>query len=185
MWLSLFSVRSSGTSDRPSGLYGAAFVDYREGGVLSYRELLVARLVRDGAMPRVSITDIWVDSRASRDGGRALWAIPKDLADLHMEGRRLGPTVTASCDVSIAGSPVAAARATGMALPSLRTPFVFTTAQGREDGTSVVTRVAGSARSLPCRVRWDFGADGPLDWLRGRRPVMSFRAADFRLSFGG
>ena len=46
MWLSLFAVRSSGTTDRPPGVYGAAFVDYHASGVMAYRELLVARLVR-------------------------------------------------------------------------------------------------------------------------------------------
>ena len=75
MWLSLFAV-PRGTPHRPAGLYGAAFVDYREDGVLSYQELLVARAVRDGAVPRVSITDIWVNSPTSRDGGRSLWAMP-------------------------------------------------------------------------------------------------------------
>src|SRR5688500_19005620 len=94
MWLSVFPVRSSGTPRRPAGLYGAAFVDYAEGGVLAYQELLVARLVRDGAVPRVHICDIWVDSAPSRDGGRALWAIPKELADLHRSDRSPGPSVS-------------------------------------------------------------------------------------------
>jgi hypothetical protein len=75
MWLSLFAVRDSGREDRPAGLYGAAFVDYGEGGVLSYHELLVARLLGDGRVPRVRVTDIWVDSPESRAGGRALWAL--------------------------------------------------------------------------------------------------------------
>src|SRR5690242_19335923 len=78
MWLSVFAVRGS-------GLYGAALADYRPGGVLAYHELLVARLVRDGRHPRVRITDIWVDSEESRDGGRSLWAIPKELADLPLQ----------------------------------------------------------------------------------------------------
>lgn len=185
MWLSLFPVRT-GTPDRPAGFYGAAFVDYRDGGVLTYRELLVARLVRDDALlPRVQVTDIWVDSEPSRDGGRSLWAIPKDLAELHVLDRSQGPATRTSCDANVTGSPVAAARFTGARVPSLRTPFRFSVAQEREDGTRVVTPVSGSSRNLPVLGRWDFGADGPLAWLHGRTPVASFRLGDFRLTFGG
>jgi hypothetical protein len=183
MWLSVFPLRSS-TPERPPGLYGAAFVDYVEGGVLSYRELLVARLVRDGSVPRVHITDIWVDSEASRDGGRSLWAIPKDLAELHVRTRDVGPATRTSCDANINGSAVAAARFTAARVPSIRTPFRFSLAQQDEDGTPVVTPVSGTSRNLLVHGQWDFGADGPLAWLHGRRPVTTFVLGDFRLTFG-
>lgn len=184
LWLSLFPVRT-GAPGRPPGLYGAAFVGYAEGGVLSYRELFVARLVRDGAVPRVHITDIWVDSEASRDGGRSLWAIPKELADLHLRRRLVGPAAWVACDANINGEPVAAARFTGARTPLLRTPLRFTVRQEREDGTPVVTTVSGTSRNLPVRARWDFGAQGPLAWLHGRRPAASFEVGDFRMTFGG
>lgn len=183
LWVSLFWLRT-GAPGRPPGLYGAAFVDYADGGVLSYRELLAARLVRDGAVPRVQITDIWVDSEVSRDGGRSLWAIPKELADLHIDRRGLGPAARVSCDANITGAAVAAARFTGARAPSLRTPFRFTVRQEREDGTPVVTTVSGTSRNLPVLARWDFGARGPLAWLHGRTPVASFEVADFRMTFG-
>ena len=187
MWLSLFPVRG-GTTGRQPGLYGAAFVDYREGGVLTYRELLVARLMREGVAPRVRITDIWVDSETSRDGGRSLWSIPKDLADLHLDEQPVGPAVRTSCDANIGGSAVAAARFTAVRLPSLRTPVGLTVSQEPLDGRGtapVLTAVSGSSRNAPVLGRWDFGADGPLAWLHGHQPVASFRLADFRLSFGG
>lgn len=183
MWLSLFPVRT-GTPSRPAGLYGVAFVDYAEGSVLTYRELLVARVVLDGAMPRVQVTDIWVDSEQSRDGGRSLWAIPKELADFHVESRGVGPAARVSCDAAINGSAVAAARFTGARMSLLRTPFWFTLMQEREDGTPVRTAVAGTSRNLPVLGRWDFGADGPLAWLHGRTPVASLHLGDFRLTFG-
>lgn len=183
MWLTVFPV-TSGAPERPAGLYGVAFVDYTEGGVLSYRELLVARLLLDRAVPRVRITDIWVDSEASRDGGRSLWAIPKDLAELHVVERAAGPTGRVSCDANINGSPIAAARFTTARVPSLRTPFGFSVSQVREDGRPVVTPVSGTSRNLPVHGRWDFGADGPLAWLRGHRQLGSFRLGDFRLTFG-
>lgn len=185
LWLSLFAVRSTGTSDRAPGLYGAAFVDYQEGGVLTYQELLVARLVRDGRMPRVNITDIWVNSLASHDGGRSLWAIPKALADLHVTDRRRAPMLRTSWDATIDRSPVATAGFTAAYALPLRTPFVFTTTQQRGTGARVVTRVGGSAKIVPCLGTWDFAADGPLAWLRGRSPVLSLRMSQFCLSFGG
>jgi acetoacetate decarboxylase len=183
LWLSLFPVRT-GTPERPAGLYGAAFVDYAEGSTLAYRELLVARLIRDGAIPRVHVTDIWVDSEVSRDGGRSLWAIPKDLADFHVRARDVGPAVRTSCDANINGSAVAAARFTAPRLPSLRTPFRFSVSQDREDGVRVVTPVAGTSANLIAHGQWDFGSQGPLAWLHGRRPVASFVLRDFRLTFG-
>ena len=185
LWLSLFAVRTSGTTDRPPGVYGVAAVDYQVGSVLTYQELFVARLVRDGAVPRAHITDIWVNSAASRDGGRSLWAIPKELADLHVDDRRLGPTARTACSASIDGRPIAAAGFTSVPGATVRTPLVLTTTQQREDGTTVVTPVRGSGRTVPCLGSWRFGTDGPLGWLHGRTPVASFRISDFRLSFGG
>lgn len=69
-WLSLFAVRESGGDDRPSGLYGACFVDYGEGSVLTYHELLVARLVREGRSPQVRITDISSSCSSVRSSAR-------------------------------------------------------------------------------------------------------------------
>jgi acetoacetate decarboxylase len=184
MWLSLFVARQ-GAADRPAGLYGAAFVHYREGGVLAYRELLVARLVRDGAVPRVRITDIWVDSRTSLEGGRTLWAIPKELADLHQRTRRVGPVTRTAWSARVAGTPIAAAGFTATPGVAPRSPLFFTVFQQREEGTPVVAHVTGSARSLPCAGGWRFGTDGPLAWMRGRRAVASFLLSDFRVTFGG
>jgi hypothetical protein len=183
MWLSWFPVRR-GTRDRPAGLYGAAFVDYREGGVPAYRELLVARLVRVGAVPRVHVTDIWVDSLVARDGGRSLWAIPKELATLQVRGRAVGPASRVVCDAETDGTAIATAGFTGGRVQLLRTPFRFTLAQEREDGTPVLTAVSGTARTMPVLGRWDFRAGGPLGWLHGRTPVASFHLADLRLTIG-
>jgi hypothetical protein len=182
MWLSLFPLRSA-AHGRPPGLYAAAFVDYQEGSVLSYRELLVARLVRDGRVPRVRVTDMWVDSETSRAGGRSLWAMPKELADLRWSQQGVGPAARASGDAGVGGAPIAAARFTAVRVPALRAPVRLSTAQEREDGTTVVGSATGSARSTPCLGSWDFAADGPLGWLRGRRPVLSLRLADLRIRF--
>ena len=65
------------------GILGLSFIDYGPTGpnsILAYRELLAAVLVRRGWRVRIHIPAIWVDSEISRDGGRSLWAIPKELA---------------------------------------------------------------------------------------------------------
>ncbi|MBA8815369.1 acetoacetate decarboxylase [Microbacterium halimionae] len=58
-------------------LVGTAFANYVPGGVLQYNELLVS--VPSVFPPRVTVPQIWVDSEASRAGGRELWGIPKQL----------------------------------------------------------------------------------------------------------
>ena len=183
MWLSLFAVTATGREDRPSGLYGAAVVDYQEGSPLTYHELLVARLHRDGPRPRVRITDIWVDSPQSLAGGRALWAIPKELADLPLEVTG-GAVERMTAHGYAGGERLATARfrATPRAAV-LRAPFAASVSQLR-DGSPLLTPMGGSARTLPCWGAWDFAAPGPLAFLHGRRPVASFRLSDVDLTFG-
>ncbi len=184
MWLSMFVLRSSPRPDRPPGLYGAAFVDYREGSPLTYQELLVARLVREGRSPRVRITDIWVDSEESRAGGRSLWAIPKELGELSLDEHRTGPWARTTVAGFTGGQRLGTGRFTAAATAPVRTPFAASTSQVREDGSVVVTAMRGSARTLPCRGSWDFDPQGPLGFLHGRRPVASFRLTDLHLTFG-
>lgn len=181
MWLSVFRV-PPGSGAEP-GVYGAAFVAYEPPGVLTYRELLVARLL-DARRRRVRITDIWVDSETSREGGRVLWAIPKELAEIDLEETRVGPTAHTSLGARVGGTTVASAQfasAPGAAL--VRTPFSATIEQER-DGATVVTPWRGSSRALPALGSWDVDTSGPLAFLHGRRPVVSFRLSDVRLVFG-
>lgn len=183
MWLSLFHVRDTGREDRPPGVYGAAFVSYQEGSPLTYLELLVARLL-DPRRRQVRVTDIWVDSATSMEGGRSLWAIPKDLAKLDVDDRRLGPTSYTELSADLDGQPVASARFAGLPGASLlRTPFAAATSQLR-DGAEVVTPMTGSARTFPALASWEVDPDGPIGFLHGRRPVASFRLTDLRLTFG-
>ena len=194
LWLSLFRVRDGEHADRPAGVYGAALVAYEPPSPLTYGELLVARPVSGresaggGRSPRVRITDIWVDSVDSRDGGRELWAIPKELAELRREtsGGRLRRT---RWSTTLDGRPVASATFTDVSSLAPRTPFRTATSQHRgphEPGPDreVVAPMRGTARSLPCRAAWEFAPDGPLGWLAGKRPLASFRMADFAMSFG-
>jgi hypothetical protein len=177
LYLSVFLVPRRDVPDLPVGVrplaiggrvpVGAAWVDYQPGGTLHYRELLAAVLVRQGARPRASITHIWVDSAASRDGGRELWAIPKDLADLHIAPPQ--------------------ARADGIATATLRPgrklpgrwPAPLSVAQ-----PGITTAVRGKAAVRPTRISWRIAPDGPLAWLAAHRPLFSLTLADFRLRFG-
>jgi hypothetical protein len=188
LWLSVFRVRDSGRADRPDGVYGAAFVSYEDGSPLTYLELLVARLL-DARARQVRITDIWVDSAESMAGGRSLWAIPKELATLELDDRRLGPTSHTEFAGHLDGEEIAAgafAALPGAAL--LRTPFRATTSQVRSSpegrGAEVITPMTGSARTLPALGSWQFAADGPLGFLHDRAPLVSFRLTDVRLRFG-
>ncbi|MFI5909947.1 acetoacetate decarboxylase family protein [Dactylosporangium sp. NPDC051541] len=151
-------------------LVGAAWVDYRPGGDLSYRELLAAVLMRQGWRSRVTITHIWVDSPASRDGGRALWGIPKDLAEIELTDTRAAASVGA--EATIRG-----------ARPWLRLPIGFTCTQ-ELGGRAKTTPVRATARCGPARLRWHLEPDGPLGFLHGRKPLLTLVADDFRMRFG-
>ncbi len=179
MWLSLFRVRAGDHPDREPGVYGAALVSYELPSPLTYSELLVARPVNG----KVNITDIWVDSPDSRDGGRDLWAIPKGLCTFaHVTtGGRLQST---TWHTSLEGTPIASARFRDASKAMPRLPFKGATWQTRESGEEVVAHLTGSGRSLPCRGSWEFSPSGPLGWLAGKRSLASFRMADFAMSFG-
>ncbi|MFD9699705.1 acetoacetate decarboxylase family protein [Lentzea sp. NPDC059081] len=142
-----------------------AFVSYEPGSVLTYEELLVAAPVRDGGSVAVTVPQIWVDSEASRDGGRELWAIPKQLA-------RFGQ-----------GSSIAAVAVTG----GVRLPggwrFAGPTAH-RLDGRDVRAHAAMSGRLRLVSTAWLIPADGPLGYLAGRKPLVSVVLDDMRLTFG-
>ena len=181
LWLSLFRVR--GVEGRPDGVYGAAFVSYEPGSELTYSEVLVAH---PGPNRAVTITDIWVDSPESVEGGRELWAIPKGLCEFTSATDRRGPLSRADWSASITGQRVARARFSDVSRFAPRLPFRGGTWQPPLEGGGEPTtaKLHGSARTLPCRGRWDFDVNGPLGWLAGRRPLASFRMSDFEMSFG-
>jgi len=188
-WVSVLVLRGTGRPDRPPGVYAAAFVDYRPGGVLAYHELLVGRLLRpllgSGLAPQVRVTDIWVDSPTSLAGGRALWALPKQLADLPLQDMPLGVAARTSFSGVAEGQHLATGTFTllpGAAVVPV--PFAFSTSQPRGDGSAVVAPASGSARPMPCRGSWSFAEEGPLGFLHRRRPVLSLALRDVRLRFG-
>ncbi|GAA3343528.1 acetoacetate decarboxylase family protein [Amorphoplanes nipponensis] len=167
-------------------LVGAAWVSYEPGGVLEYRELLAAVLVHERGRPRVSITRIWVDSVASRDGGRELWGIPKDLAELELRTAPDGHLVAAASTGPEPGdrpAPIASAAVRrGPRLPG-RWPTPLSVAQALA-GSVVRTPVRGRAGLRLGSATWRIEAGGPLGHLAGRRPLLTVTLTDFRLRFG-
>lgn len=150
----------------------AAFFVYEKPSPLTYDEIMSTVLVRRGWRLRVSITHIWVNSPASRDGGREFWAIPKDLAEFDVEPH------TSYAAQGIGSLAVRRVRR----LPG-RLPLAFSTAQDRA-GSLVVSPVSGRLRPGLTSARWSFATDGPLAFLVGRRPVLTLAARPFRLRFG-
>jgi hypothetical protein len=145
---------------------GTAWVDYEPGSVLEYHELMVAVLVHDGWRIRPSVTSIWVDSAASRTGGRQLWGVPKDLADFAIDETSVVMTTGAV--------RVAATTSLGGSLG--RWPVRFAVVQ-RLEGQAKVTPVRARARVRLSRTRWE-------GLFPGRRPVLGVSLTDFVMRFG-
>lgn len=163
------------------GVVGTAWVVYEPGGVLTYRELMVTVLVRQGRRLVPSVTSIWVDSPVSRDGGRALWGIPKELARFEVEPTIDGGGTTFRAQDDDASLGAVELRP-GRRLP-VRVPFRF----------SVLQSLAGRARRSPVsgwtrvgveRGTWTLPDHGPLAVLRGRRPLLELALTGFVMRFG-
>ncbi|WP_341360455.1 acetoacetate decarboxylase [Georgenia sp. M64] len=155
-------------------LTGVALVRYGPPGDLTYDELVVAVLGRCGLRPVVTVTQIWVDSPASRDGARALWGIPKELAAFGA----LAAAVPASGPAAAEDGPSALVRVRTRArrwLPG-RVRLSFATAQ-RLDGADHRATHRLSARVGGLRSAWDFNPAGPLGHLARRRPLLTLRLA--------
>lgn len=159
-----------------SALVVTAWAIYEPGGVLSYRELLVAVLAHRRGRPLVTITDIWVDSVASLHGGRELWAIPKQWATFPIDD-----TTCTAVDTDGQRIASAVARSIG-ALPG-RWPVSYHVAQQRTDELILIpVRCTSGVRFI--RLDWNFPPSAPLGWLADARPAFSLSLRDFTLLFG-
>lgn len=150
----------------------AAFFVYEEPSPLTYDEIMATVLVREGWRLRVSITHIWVDSMASRDGGRRLWAIPKELADFEVARH-----------ASYAAQGIGSLTVHRVRRLPWRLPLGFRIAQDRA-GTVLVSPVSGRIRWGQASARWSLAHDGPLGFLAGRKPLVTLACRPFHLLFG-
>lgn len=159
---------------RGHGLAVSMLVDYRPEGDMAYRELLAGVVLRGGVVPSLSITDIWVDSEASRAGGRALWAVPKEMA-VFGPGRQTSVTADGRLLATVGEDAVG-----GLRLPvGVRTTIVQPGPAGR-----LVSPVAARGRLRPARLTWHVPARSPLGWLTAGRPFVSVAAEPFSMTFG-
>ncbi len=147
---------------------GAVLLTYTAPSPLTYHELMLAVLVRRGLRCFVHIPHIWVDSAASRAGGRELWAIPKELATFEDRGRRATGIAAASIH-RIRGA--------------LRVPSGFRVVQTRAD-RALETSVRGRATVSPAGASWQFDPTGPLAAATGFRPLLHVLIRRFHLTFG-
>jgi Acetoacetate decarboxylase (ADC) len=149
---------------------------YHPGGVLSYRELAFVLPTLRGWRLRATVPRIWVDSVASRDGGRELWAIPKELASLEFTDGSARAVATDGRDLALC-----AFRAV-LRLPG-RWPVRFSLAQADNDSVRrIPVRVIG--RVELGRARIAAPVTGPLTSIAGRRPLLAAALRRSVLSFG-
>jgi hypothetical protein len=160
------------------GLVVAGWVDYQGGSILRYRELFAAVAGFAGRRLTGTVTHMWVDSDASRRGGRELWGYPKELAEFEL-------------DISPAGSATARAGDQELARGTYRARVTLPTALGARTGT--VQPLGGRLVGVRMRVSgrpslgdggFTAGAGSPLEFLSGARRVASFGVADFEARFG-
>ncbi|KID30349.1 Acetoacetate decarboxylase (ADC) [Prauserella sp. Am3] len=161
-----------------TALVFTAWFDYLPSGQMSYHELLAAVAVQGGRTPTGTVTEIWVDSPASMAGGRALWAIPKDLADLDFTYGR-GFTATAGTGEDW----IATAAFSPRPGPPVRLPATFAIRQ-EADGVPLTSAVRSTARPQAAASSWNINPSGPLGYLAGHRPRLSLHLGDARIRFG-
>jgi len=195
-WLTVWTAPRSAVPLLPAGvaplsLFGrvvvvSAFVDYSPAGLLSYRELMAAVVVRRGVRFGLSITDIWVDDETSRRGARAMWGIPKEMAEFTLATE---PRLTAHALGIAEAHEVAKARADSPGEVPLRPPpglpaWIATSVWQSLDHRTARTPLRTSARVRPTRLRWRFSPDGPLARLANARPRLHLAVTGLRMRFG-
>ncbi|MFC3606222.1 acetoacetate decarboxylase family protein [Stutzerimonas tarimensis] len=149
-------------------------------GTLAYDELALAVLQRARPAPSLTVGPIWVSDSHAAAGGRALWSIPKVLGEFTTctSDRRF------TGQLSQAGTAIATLEFTSrMALPG-RLPLVGHALQRGAAGHLCSARCSARGRLVLGNAAWDFSAEGPLSFLRGRRPLASLRLESLRLVFG-
>ncbi|ANN76226.1 hypothetical protein [Bordetella flabilis] len=156
---------------------------YLPGGTLSYDELAAGVLLRHPGMlpPAATLHQVWVSEPAAAEGGLDLWRVPKRLGHFDMDG-----------DVG-AGGFAGRLAAPGGLVAALRFTRRLSIPVALPARGLIVQAGEGGPLPTPCRAQgklvlghadWDFDANGPLSFLRGKRPFVSARLTSMRLSFG-
>ncbi|MEU1006477.1 acetoacetate decarboxylase family protein [Streptomyces tibetensis] len=156
------------------------WVDYRPGGVLTYREFLIALVVRHGRRLAASTVAAWVDDERSLAGGRALWGIPKERGaiTLHAEGR------SARGELTVPGTPTVRLTYRDVLRLPCRLPARAHLFQQLPDGEECRVPMRISGQPALGRGRVMTGAEDPLSALGRHRPLLSLALRDFRSVVG-
>jgi hypothetical protein len=153
------------------------FVEYRESDLDAYAEVGVALPVRHGGRLGVHIHQLPVTQTFTMEAGRALWGLPKWLAEIELaiRGRRV------SCDLAESGRPVLAAELRTSPGQWPATVPVRITALAPRAGSVLASAVRLRARGIRLGVRGGavaLGSGHPMaDELRAmglaRRPLLT------------
>lgn len=156
------------------------WVDYRPGGVLTYREFLIALAVRNGRRLSASTVAAWVDDEQALAGGRALWGIPKQRGTLTL--RADGGSAQAEL-IPADAPPVRAEYRDAFRLPC-RWPARAHLIQQLPDGTTCRVPLRISGRPSVGRARMTTESTAPLSFLTHHRPLLSLAVRDFDATVG-
>jgi acetoacetate decarboxylase len=162
------------------GLVIVGWVDYAGGSILRYGELLAAVVGRWSGGLTTTVTHMWVDSLASRAGGRELWGYPKELAEFELA---IDPSGTALAREADTGDELA--HGSFRALVTSPRPI------GAAGGTvqpmlGGLVAVRALFRFRPSLGRGSFVAPpgSPLAFVTGARKLISLGMRDFHFTFG-
>jgi hypothetical protein len=161
-----------------SAWLASGFVNYGPEGDLSYRELFLAVLVRARKEVGLHVIAIWVDSEASLRGGRALWGVPKQLAQFHVTGAEWPQVEGVTSEGVLARSSFRARWR--WPLRSRARAIVVQQNQGALQYTPAIA----SASIAFGTAHWQFPDASPLQVLRRRKPILSVELTDARVRFG-
>jgi Acetoacetate decarboxylase (ADC) len=187
-WASFFALGAARLPAVPSGFRPlriagrgfvmAGWVDYQEGSVLRYGELYAAVLGTFRGRPTATVTHMWVDSEASRAGGRELWGYPKELAEFDLRIDPGGTAIAWADGVELARGSFRPAMRLGR-LPALPTGTVQVVG-----GAPTPIRAVIGGRPALGRGRLDPAPGGPLGFLAGAHRLATIGVQDFRATFG-
>jgi hypothetical protein len=169
------------------------FVDYADSDVGPYHELLyIPGALRIGARRNLSITRIFVSTRASVVNGRSNWGIPKELAGFDVryggDGVRYGGDGVDHVRVVTADGGVFAefelqARGPRLPAPGHWVPRRFRTLSQLRDGQVYTYAPLARGHLRFAKVRsWRFDAREFPDLARGKL-VAAVKITDFRMLF--
>lgn len=158
----------------------AGAINYTGGSVLRYSELLVAvvGLVGGHRPPTATVTHMWVDSEASRRGGKELWGYPKEIARFEGAFDPGGKAVASDGKGELATVEFKP----WLALPLCPRWRGGTVQPLGGELRAVRARMAG--RPVLGRGRFRPAPSGPLAFLGGARILLSLGLKDFHFTFG-